>query len=149
MNAMRKKTPQTNKLCLLMIKLKIKANYCDFCYSAHWNATNLSMLVTSVCRLFIRTSIRLVHLLSQDSLCDSTLVSICCFAEHDYSSCQACSETPSWPARPPCLSHQVDTLRHVISQTAGYNDALRGNTMYSPHGLNVSRGFIGWDRGRN
>lgn len=37
-----------------------------------------------------------------------------------------------------CLSCQVDTLRHVISQTAGYNDALVGNTMYSPHGLNVS-----------
>ncbi|CAL8332297.1 unnamed protein product, partial [Arctogadus glacialis] len=30
---------------------------------------------------------------------------------------------------------QVDTLRHAISQTAGYSDALRGNTMYSPHGL--------------
>lgn len=50
-------------------------------------------------------------------------------------------ETPSWPACPPCLSYQVDTLRHVISQTAGYNDALGGNTMYSPHGLNVSRGL--------
>lgn len=35
---------------------------------------------------------------------------------------------------------QVDTLRHVISQTAGYNDALGGNSMYSPHGLNVSNG---------
>lgn len=50
-------------------------------------------------------------------------------------------ETSSWPACTPCLSLQVDTLRHVISQTAGYNDALGGNTMYSPHGLNVSRGF--------
>ncbi|CAB1415738.1 unnamed protein product [Pleuronectes platessa] len=28
------------------------------------------------------------------------------------------------------VQSQVDTLRHVISQTAGYNDALRGNTMY-------------------
>ncbi|KAI3372364.1 hypothetical protein L3Q82_022862, partial [Scortum barcoo] len=37
------------------------------------------------------------------------------------------------------VQSQVDTLRHVISQTAGYNDALGGNTMYSPHGLNVSR----------
>lgn len=35
---------------------------------------------------------------------------------------------------------QVDTLRHVISQTAGYNDALGRNSMYSPHGLNVSNG---------
>eukprot|EP00064_Thunnus_orientalis_P007307 superscaffoldBa00000802_g7327 len=34
------------------------------------------------------------------------------------------------------VQSQVDTLRHVISQTAGYNDALGGNTMYSPHGLN-------------
>lgn len=50
-------------------------------------------------------------------------------------------ETTSWPACTPCLSPQVDTLRHVISQTAGYNDALGGNTMYSPHGLNVSRAF--------
>uniref|UniRef100_M4AKN9 PBX homeobox 3 n=1 Tax=Xiphophorus maculatus TaxID=8083 RepID=M4AKN9_XIPMA len=36
---------------------------------------------------------------------------------------------------------QVDTLRHVISQTAGYNDALAGNTMYSPHGLNANGGW--------
>ncbi|KAM9393878.1 pre-B-cell leukemia transcription factor 3b isoform 6-T6 [Pholidichthys leucotaenia] len=42
------------------------------------------------------------------------------------------------------VQSQVDTLRHVISQTAGYNDALRGNTMYSPHGLNVSRANGGW-----
>src|SRR4029434_10202566 len=32
---------------------------------------------------------------------------------------------------------QVDTLRHVISQTAGYSDGLGGNAMYNPHGLNV------------
>ncbi|XP_076010360.1 pre-B-cell leukemia transcription factor 3b isoform X3 [Genypterus blacodes] len=36
---------------------------------------------------------------------------------------------------------QVDTLRHVISQTAGYNDALGGNAMYSPHGLNANGGW--------
>ncbi|XP_054466921.1 pre-B-cell leukemia transcription factor 3b isoform X3 [Anoplopoma fimbria] len=36
---------------------------------------------------------------------------------------------------------QVDTLRHVISQTAGYNDALGGNTMYSPHGLTANGGW--------
>lgn len=46
--------------------------------------------------------------------------------------------TVSWQPCPPSLSHQVDTLRHVISQTAGYSEALGGNTMYSPHGLNVS-----------
>lgn len=40
---------------------------------------------------------------------------------------------------------QVDTLRHVISQTAGYNDALGGNSMYSPHGLNVSKGLFSRD----
>ncbi|XP_058491708.1 pre-B-cell leukemia transcription factor 3b isoform X6 [Solea solea] len=39
------------------------------------------------------------------------------------------------------VQSQVDTLRHVISQTAGYNDALRGNTMYSPHGLNANGGW--------
>uniref|UniRef100_A0A9J8DJG3 Pre-B-cell leukemia transcription factor 3 n=1 Tax=Cyprinus carpio carpio TaxID=630221 RepID=A0A9J8DJG3_CYPCA len=36
---------------------------------------------------------------------------------------------------------QVDTLRHVISQTAGYNDALGVNPMYSPHGLNGNGGW--------
>lgn len=35
----------------------------------------------------------------------------------------------------------MDTLRHVISRTAGYNDALGGNTMYSPHGLNTNGGW--------
>uniref|UniRef100_A0A3B5MAT2 Homeobox domain-containing protein n=1 Tax=Xiphophorus couchianus TaxID=32473 RepID=A0A3B5MAT2_9TELE len=39
------------------------------------------------------------------------------------------------------VQSQVDTLRHVISQTAGYNDALAGNTMYSPHGLNANGGW--------
>uniref|UniRef100_A0A8C8A916 Pre-B-cell leukemia transcription factor 1 n=1 Tax=Oryzias sinensis TaxID=183150 RepID=A0A8C8A916_9TELE len=36
---------------------------------------------------------------------------------------------------------QVDTLRHVISQTAGYNDALGGNPMYSQHNLNANGGW--------
>lgn len=40
---------------------------------------------------------------------------------------------------------QVDTLRHVISQTAGYNDALGGNPMYSPHCLNVSTVSVSHD----
>ncbi|XP_017564985.1 pre-B-cell leukemia transcription factor 3b isoform X3 [Pygocentrus nattereri] len=39
------------------------------------------------------------------------------------------------------VQSQVDTLRHVISQTAGYNDALGGNSMYSPHGLNANGGW--------
>nr|XP_009302358.1 pre-B-cell leukemia transcription factor 3 isoform X1 [Danio rerio] len=39
------------------------------------------------------------------------------------------------------VQSQVDTLRHVISQTAGYNDVLGGNPMYSPHGLNGNGGW--------
>ncbi|KAK5909972.1 hypothetical protein CesoFtcFv8_003853 [Champsocephalus esox] len=39
------------------------------------------------------------------------------------------------------VQSQVDTLRHVISQTAGYNDALGRNTMYSPHGLHANGGW--------
>nr|XP_019949223.1 PREDICTED: pre-B-cell leukemia transcription factor 3-like [Paralichthys olivaceus] len=39
------------------------------------------------------------------------------------------------------VQSQVDTLRHVISQTAGYNDPLGGNIMYSPHGLNANGGW--------
>ncbi|XP_073723831.1 pre-B-cell leukemia transcription factor 3b isoform X3 [Misgurnus anguillicaudatus] len=39
------------------------------------------------------------------------------------------------------MQSQVDTLRHVISQTAGYNDALGGNSMFSPHGLNGNGGW--------
>ncbi|XP_034162928.2 pre-B-cell leukemia transcription factor 3b isoform X5 [Pangasianodon hypophthalmus] len=42
------------------------------------------------------------------------------------------------------VQSQVDTLRHVISQTAGYNDDLGGNSMYSPHGLDTDE----LDRGR-
>lgn len=36
------------------------------------------------------------------------------------------------------LPLQVDTLRHVINQTGGYSDGLGGNSLYSPHNLNVS-----------
>lgn len=32
---------------------------------------------------------------------------------------------------------QVDTLRHVISQTGGYSEGLTANQMYSPQGINV------------
>ncbi|XP_056137780.1 pre-B-cell leukemia transcription factor 3b isoform X1 [Lampris incognitus] len=39
------------------------------------------------------------------------------------------------------VQSQVDTLRHVISQTAGYNDALGGNSMYSPHGIHANGGW--------
>ncbi|XP_031426754.1 pre-B-cell leukemia transcription factor 3b isoform X4 [Clupea harengus] len=39
------------------------------------------------------------------------------------------------------VQSQVDTLRHVISQTAGYSDGLGGNAMYSPHSLNANGGW--------
>uniref|UniRef100_A0AAQ4NQW5 Pre-B-cell leukemia homeobox 3b n=1 Tax=Gasterosteus aculeatus aculeatus TaxID=481459 RepID=A0AAQ4NQW5_GASAC len=39
------------------------------------------------------------------------------------------------------VQSQVDTLRHVISQTAGYNDPLGRNTMYGPHGLSANGGW--------
>uniref|UniRef100_A0AAY4ETH1 Pre-B-cell leukemia transcription factor 3 n=1 Tax=Denticeps clupeoides TaxID=299321 RepID=A0AAY4ETH1_9TELE len=39
------------------------------------------------------------------------------------------------------VQSQVDTLRHVISQTAGYSDGLGGNSIYSPHGLNANGGW--------
>lgn len=35
------------------------------------------------------------------------------------------------------LPFQVDTLRHVISQTGGYSDSLAASQMYSPQGINV------------
>lgn len=38
-------------------------------------------------------------------------------------------------------SFQVDTLRHVINQTGGYNDGLGGNSLYSPHNLNANGGW--------
>lgn len=37
---------------------------------------------------------------------------------------------------------QVDTLRHVISQTGGYSDGLTASQMYSPQGINVRREFL-------
>ncbi|XP_061116104.1 pre-B-cell leukemia transcription factor 3b isoform X2 [Conger conger] len=39
------------------------------------------------------------------------------------------------------VQSQVDTLRHVINQTAGYSDGLGGNSLYSPHGLNANGGW--------
>lgn len=102
------------------------------------------MLVTQACPLFIRKNLLHIGLVRVPSQ-----VLLFWFHTSQYLLLRwAClqlvsarRETPSWPACPPCLSYQVDTLRHVISQTAGYNDALGGNTMYSPHGLNVSGGL--------
>lgn len=44
-----------------------------------------------------------------------------------------------WPFPFVCvpLPFQVDTLRHVISQTGGYSDSLAASQMYSPQGINV------------
>ncbi|XP_072295141.1 pre-B-cell leukemia transcription factor 1-like isoform X3 [Eucyclogobius newberryi] len=36
---------------------------------------------------------------------------------------------------------QVDTLRHVISQTGGYSEALSASQMYSPQGINANGGW--------
>uniref|UniRef100_A0A8C9TFI4 Pre-B-cell leukemia transcription factor 1 n=1 Tax=Scleropages formosus TaxID=113540 RepID=A0A8C9TFI4_SCLFO len=36
---------------------------------------------------------------------------------------------------------QVDTLRHVISQTGGYSDGLAASQMYSPQGINANGGW--------
>ncbi len=44
------------------------------------------------------------------------------------------------------FSLQGDSIRHAIGQSLGYSDGLRGNPLYSPHGLNVSltekKGFL-------
>ncbi|XP_074924046.1 pre-B-cell leukemia transcription factor 1 isoform X5 [Chelonoidis abingdonii] len=36
------------------------------------------------------------------------------------------------------VQSQVDTLRHVISQTGGYNDGLAASQMYSPQGISYT-----------
>lgn len=62
--------------------------------------------------------------------------------QSDLSLCLAVFVIPSFClTRPPfvCMSllFQVDTLRHVISQTGGYSDSLAASQMYSPQGINV------------
>ncbi|KAG9329525.1 hypothetical protein JZ751_004360 [Albula glossodonta] len=39
------------------------------------------------------------------------------------------------------VQSQVDTLRHVISQTGGYSDGLAASQMYSPQGINANGGW--------
>ncbi|CAB1432394.1 unnamed protein product [Pleuronectes platessa] len=41
------------------------------------------------------------------------------------------------------IQSQVDTLRHVISQTGGYSDSLAASQMYSPQGINQSLSGVG------
>uniref|UniRef100_A0A673JXR2 Pre-B-cell leukemia transcription factor 3-like n=1 Tax=Sinocyclocheilus rhinocerous TaxID=307959 RepID=A0A673JXR2_9TELE len=36
---------------------------------------------------------------------------------------------------------QADSIRHAIGQSLGYSDGLRGNPLYSPHGLNGNGGW--------
>ncbi|KAI2665039.1 Pre-B-cell leukemia transcription factor 3 [Labeo rohita] len=36
---------------------------------------------------------------------------------------------------------QGDSIRHAIGQSLGYSDGLRGNPLYSPHGLNGNGGW--------
>ncbi|KAM4640548.1 pre-B-cell leukemia transcription factor 1 isoform 3-T3 [Discoglossus pictus] len=39
------------------------------------------------------------------------------------------------------VQSQVDTLRHVISQTGGYSETLSANQMYSPQGISANGGW--------
>uniref|UniRef100_A0A8C7JVZ7 Pre-B-cell leukemia homeobox 1a n=1 Tax=Oncorhynchus kisutch TaxID=8019 RepID=A0A8C7JVZ7_ONCKI len=39
------------------------------------------------------------------------------------------------------VQSQVDTLRHVISQTGGYSDSIAASQMYSPQGINTNGGW--------
>uniref|UniRef100_A0A8C2XT73 Pre-B-cell leukemia transcription factor 1 n=1 Tax=Cyclopterus lumpus TaxID=8103 RepID=A0A8C2XT73_CYCLU len=39
------------------------------------------------------------------------------------------------------VQSQVDTLRHVISQTGGYSEGHTANQMYSPQGINANGGW--------
>ncbi|XP_027751647.1 pre-B-cell leukemia transcription factor 1 isoform X2 [Empidonax traillii] len=39
------------------------------------------------------------------------------------------------------VQSQVDTLRHVISQTGGYSDGLAASQMYSPQGISANGGW--------
>ncbi|XP_051554747.1 pre-B-cell leukemia homeobox 1a isoform X1 [Myxocyprinus asiaticus] len=39
------------------------------------------------------------------------------------------------------VQSQVDTLRHVISQTGGYSESLAASQMYSPQGINANGGW--------
>ncbi|XP_058632316.1 pre-B-cell leukemia transcription factor 3 isoform X4 [Onychostoma macrolepis] len=46
------------------------------------------------------------------------------------------------PAQVPNTAQtQGDSIRHAIGQSLGYSDGLRGNPLYSPHGLNGNGGW--------
>lgn len=52
-----------------------------------------------------------------------------------------CLLTAARPTPLPLPTQQVDTLRHVISQTGGYSDSLAASQMYSPQGINTNGGW--------
>lgn len=53
----------------------------------------------------------------------------------------ACLLTAARRTPHPLPIQQVDTLRHVISQTGGYSDSLAASQMYSPQGINTNGGW--------
>lgn len=52
-----------------------------------------------------------------------------------------CRPTAVRPTPHQLPTQQVDTLRHVISQTGGYSDSLAASQMYSPQGINTNGGW--------
>lgn len=52
-----------------------------------------------------------------------------------------CLLTAARPTPHQLPTQQVDTLRHVISQTGGYSDSLAASQMYSPQGINTNGGW--------
>lgn len=75
------------------------------------------------------------------AVCNLFLFMVPFYYQTDLSSCMAVFVIPSFCLTRPfvCVSppFQVDTLRHVISQTGGYSDSLAASQMYSPQGINV------------
>lgn len=76
------------------------------------------------------------------AVCNLFLFVVPFYYQADLSSCMAVFVIPSFcltGAFCLCVSplFQVDTLRHVISQTGGYSDSLAASQMYSPQGINV------------
>lgn len=54
---------------------------------------------------------------------------------------QTCPLTEVKQTHPQLPILLVDTLRHVISQTGGYNDGLTASQMYSPQGISTNGGW--------
>lgn len=54
---------------------------------------------------------------------------------------QMCQPMEAKLTHPQLPIQLVDTLRHVISQTGGYNDGLAASQMYSPQGISANGGW--------